>query len=133
MTGTCSRLWRPSALGFVQAALRRRFWAPYDYGCFDQELVNDHLRMGADGFRWECFPLVLRGGSSGVRVRFLNYTRWPRSFRSKNSRFGTANRSRWLKYRPNKEGACLYHPFLGKKAVATAYLEEYSRWGLWYL
>ena len=83
------------------------------------------------------FPLTTTATTAAAKIlmllELLNYTRWPRSFRSKNSRFGTANRSRWLKYRPNKEGACLYHPFLGKKAVATAYLEEYSRWGLWYL
>ena len=127
---TGATMWRPSALDFLNRSLQRRLVMPYHWHCYDQELVNDYMRSA--GFSWTCFPLVIR--VCQTRVRFLNFTRWPRYFRSRNSRFGQGNSKLWLRYRPRREGACLYHPFVhNKHSSDTAYADTYKRMGLWHL
>ena len=140
-------LLRPAARGLLGAALARR--GAYVTHCYDQELVN--VQMRADGFRWVEYPRVgvvpsRAGGHSGVRVRLLDYARWPRDFGAQWLRNRTANGSalgKWRIVRPvpwhktssrrrADAAGCFFHPF-NHKPAPSAMADTFAQHNLWYL
>ncbi|KAL1499324.1 hypothetical protein AB1Y20_011532 [Prymnesium parvum] len=124
---------RSSSLAFLRAMLVNQR-GRYQNSCFEQEAFNRELLAG--NFVWTRFPLTgklpRRCGQhptacyDTLRVRFLNYSHWPRNFVRK--RKASVADDIWFAESPDK--ACLFHPYIrDKKAHAATYASH----GRWYL
>ena len=139
-------LLRPAALPLVDGLLALRdepAWR-YKHHCFEQELLNAYVVRRATP-RWLDFPQLLElggahgpsarvagaKGTEGLRLRFLNFSRWPGGVRA--ARLGRrtepASKVSWESWAPAAD-ACIFH------SVADGRLKAEKAWaarGLWHL
>ena len=135
-------LLRQGALGFLRAMLFVQR-GHYQHHCYEQEAFN--AQLVADGFSWLDFPYLgtvppsgakaLRGYASlvrhaGSKVRFLNYSHWPRNYRKRrhSNQAKPQNYTTWFAEAP--ELTCLFHPGVYDK---RQHIAVYSAAGKWYL